>query len=69
MKRTADNASRPRSAAHTSAQARQWHAERTATGGYRSLSHIYAQVIDDVARKTIASASDVEADSKGEGLR
>ena len=28
---------------------------------YRSLSHIYAQVIDDVARQTIAAASDVEA--------
>ncbi len=31
---------------------------------YRSLTHIYAQVIDDVERKTIASASDVEADVK-----
>jgi large subunit ribosomal protein L18 len=29
---------------------------------FRSLSHIYAQVIDDVARTTIASASDIEAD-------
>jgi large subunit ribosomal protein L18 len=28
---------------------------------FRSLSHIYAQVIDDVERKTIAAASDVEA--------
>jgi|SRR5690348_9474887 large subunit ribosomal protein L18 len=28
---------------------------------FRSLSHIYAQVIDDVARVTIVSASDVEA--------
>ena len=28
---------------------------------FRSLSHIYAQVIDDVARVTIASASDVES--------
>ena len=27
---------------------------------YRSLSHIYAQVIDDVSRTTIASASDME---------
>jgi len=33
---------------------------------YRSLSHIYAQVIDDVARRTIAAASDVEADIKGQ---
>ena len=29
---------------------------------YRSLTHIYAQVIDDVARTTIVSASDLEAD-------
>ena len=29
---------------------------------YRSLSHIYAQVIDDVARRTLAAASDVEKD-------
>ena len=27
---------------------------------FRSLSHIYAQVIDDVARVTVVSASDVE---------
>jgi large subunit ribosomal protein L18 len=32
---------------------------------YRSLTHIYAQVIDDVARATIVAASDVEADLKG----
>jgi large subunit ribosomal protein L18 len=29
---------------------------------FRSLTHIYAQVIDDVARSTIVSASDIEAD-------
>jgi large subunit ribosomal protein L18 len=29
---------------------------------FRSLSHIYAQVIDDDARVTIAAASDVEKD-------
>lgn len=28
---------------------------------FRSLSHIYAQVIDDVSRVTVVSASDVEA--------
>ena len=33
---------------------------------YRSLTHIYAQVIDDDRGHTIASASDVEADARGE---
>lgn len=28
---------------------------------FRSNSHIYAQVIDDVARRTLAAASDMEA--------
>ena len=32
---------------------------------YRSLSHIYAQVIDDEAGKTLAAASDIEADVRG----
>jgi large subunit ribosomal protein L18 len=38
---------------------------------YRSLSHIYAQVIDDVSRVTIASASDIEKDlaSKADGKK
>ena len=31
----------------------------------RSARHIYAQLIDDVARKTLAAASDKEATSKG----
>jgi large subunit ribosomal protein L18 len=38
--------------------------ERPRMAVYRSLSHIYVQVIDDVERKTIASASDMEADMK-----
>lgn len=38
--------------------------ERPRLSVYRSLSHIYAQVIDDVDRVTIAFASDVEADVK-----
>lgn len=33
---------------------------------FRSLSHIYAQVIDDSAGKTIASASTLEAEIKGQ---
>jgi large subunit ribosomal protein L18 len=32
---------------------------------YRSLSHIYAQVIDDDAGHTLVAASDVEADLRG----
>jgi large subunit ribosomal protein L18 len=38
--------------------------ERPRLAVFRSLTHIYAQVIDDVERKTIAAASDVEADVK-----
>lgn len=38
--------------------------ERPRLAVFRSLTHIYAQVIDDVERKTIVAASDVEADVK-----
>ena len=34
---------------------------------FRSLSHIYAQVIDDVSGKTLVSASTLDADLKGYG--
>lgn len=34
---------------------------------YRSGRHIYAQVIDDTAGRTIASASSLEKDLRGEG--
>jgi large subunit ribosomal protein L18 len=32
---------------------------------FRSSRHIYAQVIDDVAGRTVASASTMEADARG----
>jgi large subunit ribosomal protein L18 len=34
---------------------------------YRSLTHIYAQVIDDGQGRTLVAASDVEKDLKGTG--
>ena len=39
--------------------------ERPRLAIFRSLNHIYAQVIDDRAGKTLASASTVEADLRG----
>jgi large subunit ribosomal protein L18 len=38
--------------------------ERPRLAVFRSLSHIYAQVIDDTAGQTLAAASDLEADVK-----
>jgi len=40
-------------------------AERPRLAIYRSLNHIYAQVIDDDSGKTLVSASSVEKDLKG----
>ena len=40
-------------------------AERPRLAVFRSLNHIYAQVIDDVNGKTLASASTTEKDLKG----
>jgi len=37
-------------------------AERPRLAVYRSLTHIYAQLIDDVSQTTIVAASDVEKD-------
>jgi large subunit ribosomal protein L18 len=39
--------------------------ERPRLAIFRSLNHIYAQVIDDVSGKTLAAASTVEKDLKG----
>ena len=40
--------------------------ERPRLAVFRSLNQIYAQVIDDVARVTVVSASDVEAAVKAQ---
>ena len=39
--------------------------ERPRLAVFRSLNHIYAQVIDDVSGKTLAAASTTEKDLKG----
>jgi large subunit ribosomal protein L18 len=40
-------------------------AERPRLAVRRSLSHIYAQVIDDASQKTIVAASDADVTAKG----
>ncbi|HKW72856.1 MAG TPA: 50S ribosomal protein L18 [Candidatus Dormibacteraeota bacterium] len=35
---------------------------------FRSLNHLYAQLIDDSASRTVASASTVELKAKGNGM-
>ncbi|HWQ54247.1 MAG TPA: 50S ribosomal protein L18 [Bryobacteraceae bacterium] len=42
-------------------------AERPRLAVYRSVGHIYAQVIDDTAGRTLASASTVEKDNRRKG--
>lgn len=42
-------------------------AERPRLAVYRSEKHIYAQIIDDVAQKTLVSASSVEKEFNGLG--
>lgn len=39
-------------------------AERPRLSVYRSLDHIYAQLIDDTTGKTLVSAKDLEVDAK-----
>jgi large subunit ribosomal protein L18 len=46
-------------------QRMQGSAERPRLNVYRSLNHIYAQVIDDVSGKTLAAASTTQGRSKG----
>jgi large subunit ribosomal protein L18 len=42
-------------------------AERPRLAVFRSNNHIYAQVIDDVAGRTLASASTIDPSAKGAG--
>ena len=42
--------------------------ERPRLAVYRSLNHLYAQVIDDGAAMTMAAASTVELKAKGNGM-
>jgi large subunit ribosomal protein L18 len=44
-------------------------AERPRLAVYRSLKHIYAQIIDDATGRTLASASDLTIDSGKKGER
>jgi large subunit ribosomal protein L18 len=46
-------------------QRMQGSAERPRLNIYRSLNHIYAQVIDDASGKTLAAASTTQGRSKG----
>jgi large subunit ribosomal protein L18 len=39
--------------------------ERPRLSVFRSVAHIYAQVIDDMSGQTLASASSIDADLKG----
>ena len=43
-------------------------AERPRLAVFRSLNHLYAQVIDDSASKTVVAASTVELKAKGNGM-
>jgi large subunit ribosomal protein L18 len=43
-------------------------AERPRLAVYRSLNHLYAQLIDDVGGRTLAAASTVDLKAKGNGM-
>jgi large subunit ribosomal protein L18 len=42
--------------------------ERPRLAVYRSLNHLYAQLIDDAGKHTMAAASTVELKAKGNGI-
>lgn len=42
-------------------------AERPRLNVFRSSKNIYAQIVDDVSRKTLAAASSIDKDFKGNG--
>jgi large subunit ribosomal protein L18 len=42
--------------------------ERPRLAVYRSLNHVYAQLIDDAGKHTMAAASTVELKAKGNGI-
>ena len=42
--------------------------ERPRLAVYRSLNHLYAQLIDDAGSRTLAAASTVELKAKGNGV-
>jgi len=43
-------------------------AQRPRLAVFRSLNHLYAQLIDDAASRTLAAASTLEMKSKGNGV-
>ena len=52
---------------HARVRKKTWGTEqRPRLSVYRSLSHIYAQVIDDDAGRTLASASDLEPETRSQ---
>lgn len=44
-------------------------AERPRLAVFRSNKHIYAQIIDDIAGRTLASASTLDAEAKADGTK